>query len=311
MAPDPTLSDHDANGNLTSPFYGYLPVGWASELFTFLFLVSTVLHFTQAIRSRTWWLLPTVCLAGFGEVLGWACRSWSFYKPLDDNPYLIQIVALIVSPTPLIGALFITFGRLSARMGQQYGRISPRMYSRIFLTSDVVSLVVQSAGGGIAATAHHDVNQSKLGSNIMLGGIIFQLVSLTVFCVLLVEYLVRRIKDRPLNKLPANNYVSSLGDSDAFIGSSGMGRPLERPLMQLSYALCIEALLLYIRGVYRVVELADGWGGKVIQTQSLFFIFDAVMVFLTMAIMNGFHPARLLNTEVVSGAIPLGSKVSV
>lgn len=71
-----------------------------------------------------------------------------------------------------------------------------------------------------------------------------------------------------------------------FIG--GYGRPLEQPLMYLAYALCAEAVLLYIRcaltsrlgafrhlrtvcrGVYRVVELADGWDGKVIQTQSLF-----------------------------------------
>lgn len=34
---------------------------------------------------------------------------------------------LIISPTPLIGAFFITFGRLSARIGEQYSRISPRL----------------------------------------------------------------------------------------------------------------------------------------------------------------------------------------
>ncbi|OJT04688.1 hypothetical protein TRAPUB_4482 [Trametes pubescens] len=146
----------------------------------------------------------------------------------------------------------------------------------------------------------------------MLGGIIFQLVSLTVFCVLLVEYIVRRIRDRPLKQVATSNaygHGHQSSESMGFIG--GFGRPLEQPLMYLAYALCIEAVLLYIRGVYRVVELADGWDGRVIQTQSLFFIFDAIPVFTTMALMNVFHPGRLLTTEVVSGAIPLGSKLSV
>ncbi|KAI0636097.1 RTA1 like protein [Trametes polyzona] len=311
MAAPPPLSDHDASGHLTSPFYGYLPTAWASILFTVLFIISTLLHLGQAIRSRTWWLLYTVCLAGFGEVLGWACRTLSHYKPLDNNAYLIQTVVLIVSPTPLIGALFITFGRLSARMGQQYSRLSPRLYSRIFFTCDFVALLIQSVGGGIAATANHNPDTSKLGSNIMLGGIVFQLVSLTVFCILLVEYLVRRIKDRPIKRAPPSN-AYPYGASVPFIGEApGFGQPLEKPLMRLAYALCAESLLLYIRGVYRTVELADGWGGMVIRTQYLFFIFDGVMVFLTMAIMNAFHPARVLNSEIVSGAIPLGSKVSV
>lgn len=61
-----------------------------------LFLLDlAVMHLTQSVRSRLWWLLPTVCLAGFGEALGWGCRTLSHYKPLDDNAYLIQYVAVL------------------------------------------------------------------------------------------------------------------------------------------------------------------------------------------------------------------------
>lgn len=56
-----------------------------------------VIHLTQSVRSRLWWLLPTVCLAGFGEALGWGCRTLSHYKPLDDNAYLIQYVTVLRS----------------------------------------------------------------------------------------------------------------------------------------------------------------------------------------------------------------------
>ncbi|KAI0364848.1 RTA1 like protein [Pilatotrama ljubarskyi] len=308
MSSDRTLSDHDASGHLTSPFYGYLPTGWVNDLFLSLFVISTVLHFGQAIRTRTWWLLPTVVLAGSGEIIGWVGRTMSHYEPLDHNAYLIQTVTLIVSPTPLIGALFITFGRMSARLGQQYSRVSPGLYSRIFFTArlpdneqDFVALLIQSVGGGLAATA-----DTVDGSNIMLGGIVFQLVSLSVFCVLMGEYLFRRMQDKP----PRPSVVNVSPTDNVTLGSPEAS-PIPKPLMYLAIALCVESACLYIRAIYRTVELADGWDGQVIQTQYLFVIFDGVMVFTTMALINVFHPGRLLKSEIMSGAIPLASKLSV
>ncbi|KAI0651899.1 RTA1 like protein-domain-containing protein [Trametes meyenii] len=307
MASDkPVLSDHDASGHLTSPFYGYLPSAPGSILFL-LFIFTTVLNLVQATRTRTraWWLLWTVVLAGIGEILGWAARTRSHYVPLDGNAYLMQTVVLIISPTPLIGALFITFGRMSARLGHQYSRLSPQLYSKVFITADIIALLIQSVGGGIAASSN-DVKTGKLGSNIMLGGIVFQLISLTVFCVLLAEYLFRRFNDLPLG---SKHYPVS-NSSQPFSTSGSSWTPVERPMVQLAVGLCVEAVFLYIRAIYRTVELADGWTGKIIQTQYLFFLFDGVMVILTMIALNVCHPGRLLNTQVTtSEAVPLGSKL--
>ena len=104
-----------------------------------------VVHLGQAIRYRAWWLLFTVVLAGVGEMIGWGGRLWSTFQPLAENPYMMQyvptisvvvypltpapgrIVCTIVAPTPLIGAIFISFGRLSSRLGQQYSRLSARL----------------------------------------------------------------------------------------------------------------------------------------------------------------------------------------
>ncbi|KAI0669854.1 RTA1-domain-containing protein [Trametes maxima] len=310
MASDskPVLSDHDASGHLTSPFYGYLPSASGSIVFLLLFIFTTILHSVQATRTRTWWLLWTVVLAGTGEILGWAARSRSHYAPLDGNAYLMQTVVLIISPTPLIGALFVTFGRMSVRLGQQYSRLSPRLYSKVFIAADIVALLIQSVGGGIAASSN-DVTTGRLGSNIMLGGIVFQLISLTVFCVLLIEYLFRRFNDRPLG---SKHYAMSTDSSRSPTMSGSSWTPVERPMVQLAVGLCIEAILLYIRAIYRTVELADGWTGKVIQTQYLFFLFDGVMVLLTMTALNVCHPGKLLNTQVtMPGDVPLTSKLSV
>ena len=105
----------------------------------------TVLHLGQALRYRAWWLVFTAVLAGAGEMAGWGGRLWSTFQPLAENPYMMQyvpavsivvypltlapcrIVCTIVAPTPLIGAIFISFGRLSSRLGQQYSRLSARL----------------------------------------------------------------------------------------------------------------------------------------------------------------------------------------
>ncbi|EIW64627.1 RTA1 like protein [Trametes versicolor FP-101664 SS1] len=260
---------------------------------------NNITHVVQLWQTRAWWLLPTVVLAGTGELIGWTGRTWSHYDPLEYNAYLIQTVTLIIAPTPLIGALFITFGRLSARLGQEYSRLSPRLYSRIFFTCDFVALLVQAGGGGIAASTSN-IKTSEMGSNIMLGGIIFQLISLSVFCVLVAEYLVRRFKDRPLGKATMNDSTLTLTDT--------LRGPVEKPMRLLALGLCMEALFLYIRGIYRTVELADGWNGKVIQTQSLFIVFDGVMVFLTMFTLNVFHPGRLLKNAGSGGGAGMSEK---
>ncbi|KAH9896934.1 RTA1 like protein-domain-containing protein [Cubamyces lactineus] len=283
-------SDHDAAGNLISPDYGYLPTKTANLVFISLFALSTAVHILQSFRSRAWWLLPTVVLAGFGEVLGWIAREWSHDQPLNDNAFLMQTVALILSPTPLVGALFITFGRMSARLGQRYSRLSPRLYSRIFLTCDIVALFIQAAGGGIAASTDN-VKTSRMGSNIMLAGIVFQLVSLTVFSTLLVEYLVRRHQDRPFSRSTVDETEYARVSVDSLKGPSLRH---QKSMMRLAIALCIGTTFLYIRAIYRTVELADGWTGKVIQTQSLFIVFDGVMVFSTMLILNICHPGLIL-----------------
>ncbi|KAI0801214.1 RTA1-domain-containing protein [Fomes fomentarius] len=279
---------YDAQGHLISPFYGYLPTRSVCYIFIVLFAVSVVLHFGQAIRSRAWWLLPTVVLAAIGEVIGWSARLWSNYSPLTDTPYLIQIVCTIIAPTPLIGAIFITFGRMSIQVGQQYSRLKVTLYSRIFLTIDIIALVVQSIGGGYAASAD-SAEAGKLGSNIMLAGIVFQLVSLTVFCILAAEYFIRYAKaQRRTHAIAKDSSVTIVNDLN-------VSQSMDKSMKQLAIGVGVASLFLYIRAIYRTIELADGFNGRIIQTEVYFNVLDGAMVVLAMYALNIFHPGRLLD----------------
>ncbi|TCD71037.1 hypothetical protein EIP91_000536 [Steccherinum ochraceum] len=280
---------------LKSPSYGYLVSKGTAMAFVVLFSITTLVHLVEAIYFRMWWLLPTVGLAGAGEVLGWSGRLWSSYSPLLQDPYLMQIVATILAPTPYVAALFMIFARVTQHLGEQYSRLSPRLYSRIFLTADVVALVVQGAGGGLAATASTQ-SGSNLGGNIMLGGIIFQLVALIAFVSVATEYYIRYTLDHPIrptrgSKRTEMNYRMKL----------------------LTGSLAFIIVCIFIRSIYRTAELADGWNGRIITTEWYFNVFDGAMILLAMWTLSILHPGYLMQSseyDFMSQSVALNEKYS-
>ncbi|KAJ7060977.1 RTA1 like protein-domain-containing protein [Mycena amicta] len=138
------------------PFISSAQIKGVAVIFLILFGISTAAHVGQAVWYGMWWLLPTGCLCGFGELIGWSGRFWSTgsISPHEANPYMMQITTTIISPAPLIAVNFIVLGRIIRRLGPCYSRLTPRAYTRIFLTCDMISLLIQAAGGGIAASTN-------------------------------------------------------------------------------------------------------------------------------------------------------------
>jgi hypothetical protein len=62
-------------------------------------------------------------------------------------------VALILGPAFQMMGAYILLGVLITSFGQQYCRLAPKTYVAIFLTGDLLSLIIQGVGGGIAASA--------------------------------------------------------------------------------------------------------------------------------------------------------------
>ncbi|KAL1716639.1 RTA1 like protein-domain-containing protein [Schizophyllum commune] len=287
--------------------YGYVPTEWASIFFLVLFGITTLVHFGQAIAYRGWWLFITLVFCGSMECVGWACRLWSNRDILADNAYKIQCVystplscskyrlpssrarcsmascrsvMLIVAPTPLLAANFVMMGRIVRRLGVKYSRLSPRLYTIVFASTDVISLLVQGGGGGVAVGAD-TLEGAERGGNIVLGGICLQLAVIVFFSIIASEFFWRYFKDRPRPKLAATHPEPR-----------GV---LARNLILAVGCLGSSTLLLLIRAVYRVIELADGWNGTIIKTEAWFLVFDAAMVVIAMFIVNGLHPGWLLN----------------
>ncbi|KAF4562635.1 hypothetical protein EYR40_009863 [Pleurotus pulmonarius] len=267
--------------------YGYVPTRYVAIIFIVLFSLSTLAHTAQASIFRTWWLFPTACLAGAVEVLGWSGRLWSSYNVGNSDAFQIQITATILAPTPLVAANFIILGRIITRLGPVYSRLSPKWYTIVFLCCDIVSLVIQGVGGGMAAVASDKNEDPTPGGNTMLGGIIFQMIAIAFYVVLALEFFMRYLWDRPIRSVAK----PILGEQEATRGV------LDGRLKLMSSALVFSTLVLFIRAVYRTIELSDGWDGRIITTEVYFNVLDGMMVVLAMVAINIAHPGLLLPTN--------------
>jgi len=186
----------------------------------------------------------------------------------------MQICTLIIAPTFFTAAMYVVLGRIIQLAGRQTSPLSPAAYLWIFCTVDVISLVVQAVGGGMAAVAFNETPEgnTKIGTDTMVAGIDFQLASVLIFAALF-ALVMRR--------------ATSGGKASVFA--------TDRNMKTLVAVTTFAILLIVMRSIYRTVELADGWSGKVITTQRYFVALDGAPMLTLLIAYNIFHPGQLIN----------------
>ncbi|KAJ7889478.1 RTA1-like protein [Mycena olivaceomarginata] len=260
--------------------YGYTPHEYVAVIFLVVFGMSTILHIGQATYYRMWWLFPTACLCSISEIIGWGGRLWSSFK------VKFRIVSLVVAPTPLIAVNFVLLSWIIIQLGPRYSWLSPRWYTVIFVSSmhDIIALLVQAAGGSIAAAAISKtlIGSHPQGAHTMLGGILFQFVAMITYCCLTGDFLMRYAGDRPvkLDSSPSTRGVLLPGTKHTIC------------------ALAFSTLVLFIRyvptSIHRIIELATGWHSTFMLNELYFDVLDGAMVALAIVVTNLEHPGRLI-----------------
>jgi hypothetical protein len=140
------------------------------------------------------------------------------------------------------------------------------------MTSDFISLVLQGAGGGLAATAS-DHSESDTGRGIMVAGVVFQVISLLIFMGLWLEFIFRL---RRASDSAKDVRFLELRNTRIFTG--------------FQYALGAAVVLIFIRSVYRVAELQQGFNGPIANDEVSFMILEGPMIFLAVLAMTVLHP---------------------
>jgi len=85
----------------------------------------------------------------------------------------MQIVCLTIAPAFLAAGIYLTLSRIVLTFGPQNSRIKPLSYPPIFIPCDVISLLLQAIGGGMASVASHQDKSPAAGDYIMVVGLAF------------------------------------------------------------------------------------------------------------------------------------------
>lgn len=172
--------------------YGYYPNLPANVIFCVIFGLCTILQLLFGLRLRTYTWLIGLVVGGLMETLGYLFRLLLRNNPWSQGPFAGQIICLILAPSFLSAAIDLTLKHVVIIFGPQHSPIRPTLYTWFFILLDVFSILLQAAGGGAAGSAGQS-NRSLLdtGNNLLLAGIVVQVVQLILFGSVTTWYLAR------------------------------------------------------------------------------------------------------------------------
>lgn len=243
--------------------YGYAPGLPENAFFAGLFALLAIAHAVQGSRHKTWSFLIAMVLGCASEAVGHGGRIMLHFDPFDMAGFNIQICLLTMAPAFLAAGIYLCLKHLVLTFGEGLSRIKPMYYTWIFITCDFISLALQGAGGGTAATADDNMAQLNAGNNIMMAGLSFQVFTLVVFAAMSLEYFYRVVRDvRRTGGAGLNPETVRLRNSVNF--------------KLFCASLVVSYLAILIRCIYRVVEMAGGWGNPIMRDETLFIVLDSM-----------------------------------
>lgn len=125
------------------------------------------------------------CLLEFAGYIG---RLLMHTNPFHESALRLQIICLILAPSFIAAGIDLTLKHLVIRFGPEYSLIRPALYTWLFISLDIFSIILQAAGGGLAASGLVHPELLEIGNNVILAGIGVQVFQLVAFGVVSVYY---------------------------------------------------------------------------------------------------------------------------
>jgi hypothetical protein len=114
------------------------------------------------------------------------------YNPWSSDGFKLEIVCIILGPTLICAGIYLTLKHIALTVAPTISRLKPRLYTWIFIPSDVFCLLLQAVGGSVDAIADDaktvDLNKLRVGNNIIIAGIALQVAVLVSFGVLSLDF---------------------------------------------------------------------------------------------------------------------------
>ncbi|XRM37210.1 hypothetical protein ABZX51_000696 [Aspergillus tubingensis] len=265
----------------TFVLYEYDPSLAAAVIFAALFILTTGFHFYQRFRSHAKYFNPFI-VGGVFQVIGYIARAKAHFDQTSTTLYSVQTLLLLLAPTLYAASIYMVLGRIITFLDARHLSVIPvKWLTKIFVSGDILSFILQGAGGGIMANG--STSSMKIGQWVIVVGLCVQLLFFGAFLIASITFHCR------INQNPT-------AESDKTMSSAK--RCLPKDWRGLLFACYFVSVLILIRSVYRLIEFAQGNSGYVISHEVFLYVLDASMMFLVMLTMNLFHPSIVLQDDV-------------
>nr|XP_018266536.1 uncharacterized protein I303_00511 [Kwoniella dejecticola CBS 10117]OBR88694.1 hypothetical protein I303_00511 [Kwoniella dejecticola CBS 10117] len=213
--------------------------------------------------------------------MGFGVRIKMTSQPDSLGVYVGTTLLTLLSPCAFLANDYIILPRLARWLDAEEQLFMPA--SRVvktFVWSDVVTFLLQAAGGGMSAMQSE--GSQKAGLYIALVGLVIQCVSFMLFISLasIWGYRVRR----------TSKWTSKPTNSQGFTVTL---RRMEDWRIIL-YAVLWTGLGIMIRCIFRVIEYAEGFDGNLRTTEWAFYVLDALPLFLAISVWAFVWPPTIL-----------------
>ncbi|KAI1640049.1 rta1 domain protein [Biscogniauxia mediterranea] len=253
------------------------------------------------VWKRTWGYSAALTAGCALEFAGYIARVRLSSNPWDPSAFQTQICAIVLAPTLLCIGVYVTLKHAVALCGAppRLSRLRPpRLYPLLFVPADVACLALQAVGGGLAAAASagdDDTDPDLLlaGDRVIVAGIALQCVVLAAFGALAADYFAR---------VRGWLMLSRDGDGDGD-GEEEEEEEEERAQVRRTWGdgrfrlFCGAVAGAYcgilIRCIYRIAEMAGGWGNPIMQDEPSFIVLEGFMILIAVVLLTAFPPGFL------------------
>ncbi|KAJ5841574.1 hypothetical protein N7534_011404 [Penicillium rubens] len=158
---------------------------------------------------------------------------------------------------------------LIPRVGSRYSFLPPKVILAFFITSDVISTIVQVAGACLIGVKESRRQDPTTANNILLGGLAYQVFVMTIFVILAASF-----QFRARHAIRANE------------------------LGLFCFAFSISTLMVYLRTIFRLAETAQGLMGE-LQTKEVYFAcLEFAPIALVVLLFAIWYPGRCVGAAV-------------
>ncbi|KAH6644090.1 RTA1 like protein-domain-containing protein [Boeremia exigua] len=263
--------------------YGYYPILSVNAFLLALFALCCLSSLVVGIWTKTW--TYTIALAGgtLLETAGYGGRILMNGNPWSDSGFRLQIVCLILGPSLIAAAIYLTLKHFVLYCGPQYSPLKPRLYPWVFIGCDIGSIVLQACGGGIAASGGNtNIKLLNAGNNLIIAGIAFQVATMAGCGVLVLVYIWNYRKGRAVKGQVHEKSAYQLGKDQ---GTVSLGK-----IKLFAAVVCLAYATVLIRCIYRLPEMAGGWGNPLMRNEKEFLLLDGMMIGIACTGLTVCHP---------------------